>query len=81
MVAVTMSPPQVSSIVIGIPEATQRSRISRALVRPPTLEIFRLIASIASSAIPLSSDVRPRRSSSSSTKGRVVRRRIETLSS
>ncbi len=41
--AVTMSPPQVSSMVMAMPSATHRSRICRALVRPPTLEILRLI--------------------------------------
>ena len=41
--AVTMSPPQVSSMVMAMPSETQRSRICRALVSPPTLEILRLI--------------------------------------
>ena len=46
MAAVVMSPPQVSSIVIAMPSDTHRSRICRAWVRPPTLEILRLMTSM-----------------------------------
>jgi hypothetical protein len=36
MAAVTMSPPQVSSMFIAMPALTARSRTARALVSPPT---------------------------------------------
>ena len=36
MAAVTMSPPQVSSIFIGIPLCAAKSLIARARVKPPT---------------------------------------------
>jgi len=42
MAAVTMSPTHVSSIVKAMPSETHRSRICRALVSPPTLEIFQV---------------------------------------
>ena len=69
MAAVMMSPPQVSSIVIAMPRATQRSRIWRARVSPPTLEILRLITSMAWSAWPRSTISSPS-ITSSSTNGR-----------
>jgi hypothetical protein len=51
MAAVTMSPPQVSSIFIGIPALTARSLMALAFVKPPTLLILRLITSALLSAI------------------------------
>mmetsp|Transcript_27343 Transcript_27343/g.60532 ORF Transcript_27343/g.60532 Transcript_27343/m.60532 type:complete len:219 (+) Transcript_27343:98-754(+) len=49
MAAVTMSPPQVSSMFRGMPALTARSRTARALVRPPTLDILRFMRSAARS--------------------------------
>ena len=74
MAAVATSPPQLSSIVMAMPMATQKSRISRALVRPPTLPILRLIASIAPSAWPRATMSSPS-ITSSRMNGLAVRRR------